>query len=226
MKYSWILFDADGTLFDYDRAEGVALESAFAEMELAFQPGYTPIYREINEAIWKAFERGEIARARLRLERFERLFEAAGVRVDAAAFSAVYLRHLGDGAFLIDGALQVIAALRGKIHLALITNGLKEVQRSRLARSAISDAFEAVIISEEVGVSKPDVRIFDIAFEQMGRPARSKVLLVGDSLTSDMAGGIAYSIDTCWFNPAGQERTLQVSYEIQDLWQVVALAGL
>lgn len=226
MNYSWILFDADGTLFDYDRAEGIALESAFADMGLAFQPGYVPVYRRINEAIWKAFERGEIAQARLRLERFERLFEAAGVQADAAAFSAVYLRHLGEGAFLIDGAEAVVGALRGRVRLALITNGLQEVQRSRLARSAIRDEFEVVIVSEEVGASKPDARIFDAAFERMGWPDKSQVLLVGDSLTSDMAGGIAYGIDTCWFNPDGQEGTLPVCYEIQDLGQVLTLAGL
>jgi FMN phosphatase YigB (HAD superfamily) len=107
----------------------------------------------------------------------------------------------------------------------LITNGLKEVQRPRLARSAISGYFADIVISEEVGAAKPDARIFDAAFQRMGHPRKADVLMVGDSMSSDIRGGKAYGIDTCWFNPASKLRELDVDsrYEIADLCELVDL---
>ena len=113
----------------------------------------------------------------------------------------------------------MVRGLHGRAKLALITNGLKAVQRPRFAASALSEYFDVIVISEEEGVAKPDLRIFDIAFTRMGWPAKSDVLIVGDSLTSDIKGGSDYGIDTCWFNPNGNPRHLdmQIRYEIQHL---------
>jgi 2-haloacid dehalogenase len=137
MKYQWLLFDADGTLFDYDRAEAVALEQTFAQMGHGFEPGYAEAYRRINGDIWLAFERGEITQARLRTERFDRLFDSIGVELDSELFSARYLQNLSEGTYLMDGAEEVVQTLYGKVGLALITNGLADVQRPRFARSTI-----------------------------------------------------------------------------------------
>ena len=116
----------------------------------------------------------------------------------------------------------------GKVRLALITNGLKEVQRSRLAGSTIGDCFEAVVISDEVGAAKPDRAIFEIAFSRMNHPRNEQVLIVGDSLTSDIRGGADYGIDTCWFNPMRKPRDLDVEsqYEISDLSELLDIVGV
>ena len=219
MKYTWLLLDADDTLFDYDRAEGEALRRTFEALGDGYESRYAHTYREINTQIWRQFELGTISQQRLRTRRFELLFEAIGVELDPVRFSQQYLANLGQGTYLLDGAEEVVRALYGRVGLVVITNGLKEVQRPRLANSAIGAYLDGVVISDEVGVSKPDPRIFDIAFEQMGQPAREQVLLVGDSLTSDMPGGIAYGIDTCWFNPGQRPRPpeLDIRYEIQRL---------
>ena len=219
MKYAWLLLDADNTLFDYDRAEGEALRRTFEAFGDGFEPHYAGVYRQINAQIWRQFEQGAISQQRLRSRRFELLFEAVGVELDAASFSPQYLAHLGQGTYLLDGAEEVVRALHGRVGLLIITNGLQEVQWPRLANSAIGAYMDGVVISDEVGVSKPDPRIFDIAFEKMDHPAREEVLMVGDSLTSDMPGGIAYGIDTCWYNPGQRPRPpeLDIRYEIQRL---------
>jgi 2-haloacid dehalogenase len=226
MSYTWFLFDADGTLFDYDRSEPVALANTFADFGHTFDAVYLEAYRTINGQLWRDFEKGMIEQERIKALRFERLFAAIGLMPapDVVAFSARYLENLGNCTHLVDGAERLIAALRGSVRLALITNGLQAVQRSRLAQSSIGGAFEVVVISEEVGYSKPHPGIFDVAFTRMGHPAKDKVLMVGDSLTSDIKGASDYGIDTCWYNPAGAPRPadLSITYEIRTLDELLA----
>ncbi len=227
MTYSWFLFDADGTLFDYDRAEVVALSRTFTEFGCAFDPTYLAAYQEINDQLWRDFERGAIRQNLIKTLRFERLFAAIGLTPapDLATFSARYLENLGSCAFLLDGAETVIAALRGVGRLGVITNGLQVVQRTRLARSFIGDAFDVVVISEEVGCSKPHAAIFDVAFARMGHPRKDEVLMIGDSLTSDIKGGSDYGLDTCWYNPSGAPRPqdVTITYEIRALPELLSL---
>ncbi len=219
MKYRWIVFDADGTLFDYDTAESRALEESFLEAGLAFEPGFVDMYRTINQKVWSDFENGSISQERLRTQRFQTLFEASGSEYDPATFSSIYLSNLSKHADLIDGAEETVRLLKGRVRLGLITNGIAVVQRSRLARSSIGGSFRTVVISGEVGFAKPDKRIFDELFLRMGNPPRNEVLLVGDSLASDMRGGADYGLDTCWFNPSGgtRDEDIRITYEIGDL---------
>ena len=126
MTYSWLLFDADGTLFDYDQAEATALEQAFIQVGTAFEPAHLNAYREINTRVWREFEAGRITAERLRLRRFELLFETLGRSLTPAEFSPVYLRHLARASQLIEGAREIVPALCAKYRLALITNGLRD----------------------------------------------------------------------------------------------------
>ncbi len=227
MKYKWLLLDADNTLFDYDRAEATALQRAFEQFGHEFQSEYAVAYRRINHEIWLQFEQGKISQDRLRTRRFELLCEAIHIESDPVKFSATYIQNLAEGAYLIDGAEQVVKSLVGQVGLVLITNGLKEVQRSRLARSTIGDCFSDVVISDEIGAAKPDTRIFQVAFERMGNPKKEEVLIVGDSLTSDIKGGNEYGIDACWFNPARLvcDQDVEIQYEIRRLDELWAIVG-
>ncbi|MCI0398117.1 MAG: YjjG family noncanonical pyrimidine nucleotidase [Chloroflexi bacterium] len=226
-RYQWLLFDADGTLFDYDRAEATALEQSFRQAGAPFEPRYLALYRQINHQLWQALERREMSPAVLRVRRFELLFEALQVELPPAAFSASYLQHFGACAELMEGAVELLHGLQGKYRLAIITNGLQDVQRSRLACSAIGEYIAELIISEEVGYAKPHQAIFDAALARLGHPAKSEVLMIGDSLTSDMQGGCDYGLDTCWYNPAGHPRPphLPLTYEISHLSQLMELLG-
>ena len=237
--YELLLLDADETLFDFRRAEAFALEKAFAERGLAATPETVARYDAINKEIWRRLERGEIDQARLKVERFALFFAEAGISLDAADFSELYLEWLGRGSFLLPGAEELCAYLAAKYRLAIVTNGIAKVQRPRFEASPIRRHFGAIVISEEVGAAKPQPEIFERACEAMGVFDKSKVLMIGDSLSSDIAGGAAYGIDTCWLNPGGAAigaagagapakteapaKTLAPTYMVRDLAELRAL---
>ena len=225
MRYDWLLLDADGTLFDYDRAEAAALTLTLEGLGVSPTPDHLTRYRGFNSALWAALERGEVTREKLRSERFRLLFDAFGIDADPVVFNAQYLEHLGQRGDLLDGAEAVLGRLFGRTRMALLTNGFAEVQRTRLDHSGLGRFFEVVIISDEVGFAKPDPRIYDASFEAMGNPSKASVLMVGDSLTSDMQGGMNYNIDTCWFNPNGKPNTLDrdPTFEIRSLDELAKL---
>lgn len=201
MPYTWLLFDADGTLFDYDRAEEKALLATFQQMHIPYQPAYGPLYRRFNAEVWEAFEAGKISAERLRVERFTRLLDATKIHADAVEFSARYLLNLSHGTDLMPGAVETLQALRPIYQLALITNGLKDVQRLRLERAGIAHFFEVIAISEEIGAAKPNPAFFNALFAQLGNPPLEQALVIGDGLTSDIQGALQYSLDACWYNP-------------------------
>lgn len=229
MPYEWLLFDADGTLFDYEAAERQALARSFEQAQLPYGPDVLAHYQQINTQLWRDLEDGKTTAERVKVDRFSQLLSTLPVAAlpDPADFSARYLLNLGDCTHLILDAEFVLQQVGRRAHLALITNGLAAVQRSRLAKSGLADRFEAVIISEEVGVAKPDPRYFEIAFERMGYPPKELALVIGDSLTSDMRGANLYGVDGCWFNPDGRLRgpDVEVRYEIHRLRDLLDLLG-
>lgn len=225
MSYRWIFFDADGTLFDYDAAERSSLRAALDERGILICPEHLGAYREINSELWERFESGQIEQKELRVLRFSRMFERFGWSLDPAAFGDAYLHHLAESAQLIEDADTVISSLMGMVKLLLLTNGIPEVQRSRLERSPFRAMFDHVVISGDVGVAKPDPRIFEAAVREAGNPPISEVLMVGDSLSSDMEGADRYGIDSCWFNPSGRRNPTQLcpTFEIKDLRELLAI---
>ena len=137
--------------------------------------------------------------------------------------SMMYVEQLGLCTDLIEGAYEVLQSLYGKCKLAIVTNGLRSVQRSRLAHSQIRDFVTDIIISEEIGAAKPGREFFDIVFDRLGNPPKGDVLIIGDSLTSDIKGGADYGIDTCWYNPTAELRpgSLLITYEIHHLRELL-----
>jgi 2-haloacid dehalogenase len=222
-RYQWLLFDADGTLFDFERAEVAALEQAFGLIGITFDPAYLPTYQRINLALWQAVERGEIKPAIVKLRRFELLLQAIGVDRSSTELSAHYLECLAACSELIEDASEVLQALHGKYRIAILTNGLQVVQRGRLARSVIRDHIADMIISEEIGFAKPAKEFFDIAMARLGNPSVREVLMIGDSWTSDIQGAVQYGIDACWYNPAKKPRptSLEITREIASLRELV-----
>jgi 2-haloacid dehalogenase len=225
MKYLWLLFDADDTLFDYPRAEAAALQRTLEESGVRFQGKILAIYQKFNRQVWGEFERGEIDALELRTKRFRLLFEEAGIPCDPDPFSPRYLQNLAGCSQLFEGVPEVLDSLSAHHHLALVTNGLKDVQRPRLAGSAIAPFIDKIFISEEIGAAKPEPAFFEAVFRGIGLPAKKEVLIIGDSLTSDMQGGIGYGIDTCWYNPEGNSTDLAITYQVRHLHQLLDLLG-
>lgn len=223
--YPWLFFDADGTLFDYNRAEATAFRKTFEVLQFPFEESYLNAYQTINRSLWQALERHEITPAVLRVRRFELLLEALQLTGSADDLNVAYVEQLGVCTDLIDGAYEVLQTLSQRSRIAIVTNGLQAVQRSRLLHSAIHPFITELIISEEVGAAKPHPAFFDAAFARTENPSKSDVLIIGDSLTSDIKGGVDYGIDTCWFNPGGeiQPEGLTITYEIQRLQDLLEI---
>jgi YjjG family noncanonical pyrimidine nucleotidase len=217
--------DADETIFDFRKAEASALAGAFGQFGMEATGDIVDDYDEINKGLWKRFERGETDQATLKTERFRLLFQKIGVNLDAGLFSDVYLDWLGKGGFLLDGAEELCEYLAGKYRLALITNGIMRVQRSRFDNSSIRRHFESVVISEEAGSSKPSAGIFDYACRSLGFHDKSRMIMVGDSLSSDIAGGANYGMDTCWVNlsEAVNDTGIAPTYEVRRLKDIMKI---
>lgn len=224
-KYEVILFDADDTLFDFKHSERNAFHNSFASF--GYMNGltdYRPDYNAVSKVLWNDLEQGRITLQELAVERFRRLFVKTELDLNPESFSRVYLDYLGKESHLVKGALELCQNLSDH-RLAIITNGFSAVQTSRIKNSPLCNTFEQIIMSEQVGSQKPDKLIFDVAFSKLNMTDKSKVLIVGDSLTSDMQGGINYGIDTCWFNPHEQENNQAVkpTYEIKQLEDLLSI---
>ena len=228
MKYKWLLFDLDNTLLDFNQSEDYALSSVFRDLEIPYSEEIRSLYHQINSACWKAFEDGEMDKGELRSRRFELFLSEIGKDASAELIGARYLSYLSDTDFILPGALELLNTVRVDFHLAIITNGLKEVQRPRLRKAEVIDFFNTIVVSDEIGHSKPNPSFFDYTFEQMGHPPKEEALIIGDSLNSDIRGGNQFGVDTCWFNPGEKENDSEnePTYVISDLSEIKQIAGI
>jgi YjjG family noncanonical pyrimidine nucleotidase len=216
-KYDVFLFDADGTLFDYDMAEARALPACFEDTGYAYTDCVRDIYREVNSRLWDDYDKGAISKEDLQTLRFKLLFDRIGLDWDIGDFNAKYLRELGKGSFLIDGAEKLCRQIRSaKKSIYIVTNGIHSVQRDRIENSRIKPYVEDYYVSELVGYKKPSVEYFDYIFAKNRHIDKNKTIIVGDSLIADIAGGNNVGIDSCWYNGQGIENRTGIvpTYEI------------
>lgn len=188
MRFRYLLADNDNTLMDFDAAERAALSEALAELGLPETPETFPTYHHINKLQWEALERGETTQAKLKVERFALLLKWMGREdVPAETLAAVFGDGLAHHADLMPGCMDFLQRIHGRMKIALVSNGIGATQRGRLALCPFTPLLDAVIISGEIGVSKPDPRIVDLALEALGCTDRSEAVFLGDSATADIA---------------------------------------
>ncbi|MGB2080015.1 MAG: pyrimidine 5'-nucleotidase [Vibrio sp.] len=198
----WVLFDADETLFRFDGKRGLKMMFSRHGVELTEQD--LADYQSINAPLWVAYQNGEISAKTLQVTRFESW--AKRLNVSAEQLNHDYMMAMADICEPLDGALNLMEALHGKVKLGIITNGFTALQDIRLERTGFKHFFDLLVISEQVGVAKPDVAIFEYALERMPtRPQASRVLMVGDNPHSDILGGQNAGMKTCWLNEHGKE---------------------
>ena len=201
--FDFVLFDADNTLFDFDRAEHEALKGVLAAHGYPTDPATLEVYLAVNRDLWARFDRGEVTQAYLVVERFAAFVRAMGGHDDPAQFNRDYLDRLARGAFLLPGAEALCRALAPRCTLAIVTNGVARAQRGRFERSPLAGLISHLFISEELGAAKPDPAFFDAVLRALGGPDRGRVLMVGDNLATDVRGGLEAGLPTAWYNPRG-----------------------
>lgn len=222
-KYDKILLDVDGTLLDFDRSEELGFSVVLKHYGLADSREAKERYHQINREHWEAFETGAMAREDVLTKRFEAFFREYGIEVKGQEAEDIYREQLNQSAILIPFALELCRCLSEKYEIYVVSNGISKTQSSRLLSSGLSPYFKEIFVSEDAGSQKPQKEFFDYCFSRMENPDREKMLLVGDSLTSDIRGGNNAGVDTCWYNPAGavNDKGVSVDYEIHDLKQLL-----
>lgn len=218
MKYQWILFDADETLFHFDAFAGLQL--MFSRYEHPFSSDDYHYYQSINQPLWVQYQQGQITAQQLQVSRF--MPWAEKLNRPAQHLNSAFLQAMADICAPLPGAAELIAALTGKVNMGIITNGFTELQSIRLERTGFKHLFSPLVISEQVGVAKPDPGIFEHAFTLMGNPPRQQILMVGDNPQADIQGGINAGIDTCWLNRHGLQRPADITpyHEVSSLSQL------
>ena len=225
-KYYCILFDADNTLLDFDAAESKALADTLRNYGIEPDAETVQTYRTINGELWRQLEKGQIRRDKLMAERFTRFLKAVNAAGSGAEMNQYYLDQLSTHPDLAaPNVLDVMKELAEVATLAVVTNGFDRVQSRRVAESGLKEFVEEVFVSEKLDSEKPNRKIFDTALCSLGVENRERVLMVGDSLTSDIQGGINAGLDTCWFNPSHNENPGKVcpTYEIETLEELYPL---
>lgn len=218
-RYKKLFFDFDDTLVDFKAAEKVALPTVFDEFNFPLTAEVEAIYNRINRGLWDALEVGEVTREQLMDQRFGKTFEHFGIEVNGREVDNRYRQLLAKTIVLIDGARETLEQLAPNFELYIVTNGMSDTQYARLDAAGLTSFFQQIFVSEEIGYQKPQIQFFDYVFQAIGDIDLASCLIIGDSFSADIAGGVAAGIDTCWFNSNGKHKTqpIEPTYEIAHL---------
>ena len=219
-----ILWDVDGTLLDFEAAEKVAIRQCFASHDMGeCTDEMLSRYIVINRKYWEALERGELTKPEVLVGRFREFFETEGLPVKhAESFDKEYQVRLGDTIVFCDNAFELLQKHKGQIKQYAVTNGTKVAQDRKLKNSKLDTLFDGIFISDVLGVEKPNKEFFDKVFEAIGNYEKDEVIIVGDSLTSDIKGGNNAGILTAWYNPKRIEnaKNVNIDFQISNLWEI------
>lgn len=220
-----VLFDLDDTLFDFHKAEKIALTKTLVHFGIDPTEETLALYSTINAAHWKRLELGEISREEVKVGRYRELFETIGVECDPVKATAYYESMLAIGHYFMPGAPELLEELYRKYRLYIVSNGTAKVQEGRIGSSEITKYMDGIFISQILGANKPDKQFFDICFAEIPDFLLSETVIIGDSLSSDIKGGINAGITTVWFNPKGIENDSDIKpdYTIKELSEVPGL---
>ncbi len=220
-----ILWDIDGTLLDFAKAEAYGIRKCFEIFSLGeCTDEMLQRYSLINKKYWEMLEREELAKPQVLRGRFEEFFKTDNIIFDKIDdFNLEYQYRLGDKVFFCDNGLETVQYLQGKVRQCAVTNGTYVAQSRKLSQSGLDKIFDDVFISDKIGFEKPSLEFFDFVQSKIGKFSHDEVMIVGDSLTSDMRGGNNANILCCWYNPHGAENKydVKIDYEIKDISEIL-----
>ena len=221
----FLLLDLDDTILDFHKAERIAIAKSIRDFGVEPTEAVLGRYHVINKWHWEQLELGKMTREEVLVGRFAMLFEEMGIAVDAVDVARAYEKNLAIGHYFLPGAEETVDALHKKYRLFLVSNGTASVQKGRMTSANLYRFFEKVFVSQEIGHNKPAKAYFDACFAQIPDFDPAKAVIVGDSLSSDIQGGINAGIKTCWVNPshAAPQNGIVPDYEIEALHQLPAL---
>jgi 2-haloacid dehalogenase len=224
-KYTTLLMDVDNTLLDFDEAEHRGIREVMRAFGIEPTEEREVLYKRINRTHWEAFERGDITRDQIFERRYPRFFSEFGIQVDPEKAETLYRAQLDSCSALIDGALELCQYLKPRYDLYIITNGVSTTQYRRLKDSTLDQYFTGIFVSEDAGSQKPRKEFFDYCLPRITEKDLTRMLVIGDSLTSDIQGGLNTGIDTCWFNrtSATPSPTIHPTYEVHSLAELQKL---
>ena len=228
-RFTTILWDVDGTLLDFLYSQKYAITKCFHTVGREITEEQIERYSRINEAFWKRHELGEITREQLLSGRFRQLFQEYDIRdIDLQSFQKEFEEALGSVVSHKDDSLTICKSLHGHVRQYVVTNGIAATQRNKLKLAGFLETMDGVFISEEIGVPKPGREFFDYCLDRVEEKDLSRILIVGDSLTSDIRGGIQAGIATCWYRPetAENDSPYRPDYEISDLHMIYEILGV
>ena len=228
-RYTTIFWDVDGTLLDFSFSQRYALKKCFHTVGREITEEQIQRYDQINNSFWRRFELGEVTKEQLLPGRFLQLFEEFDIRgIDLPSFLQEYQEGLGSVFSHLDDSLTICKSLQGHVHQYVVTNGVSYTQRNKLELSGLAEVMDGIFISEEVGVPKPEKMFFDYCLDHVGEKDRTKILIVGESLSSDIKGGAQAGIVTCWYRPDGTENISEYhpDHEISDLHMIYDILGV
>lgn len=225
MSYKFLLFDFDDTLLDFKKTEEDAFHNAMKRCGLKDEEEYLQIYSEINHKKWMQLNEGLIEKADIFATRFLDFFKTVGIEYDSDEFNRQYMKALSEPVHYIEGVVEVLERLSKSHEIYVVTNGVQAVQEPRLKRSEFAPCIKEVFVSELIGHEKPRKEYFEAVFEKIPEFDKTRALIIGDSLTSDIRGGNNMDIATCWFNPEGKAHNGidHVDYEIKKLEELYSI---
>jgi 2-haloacid dehalogenase len=221
-KFSTLLVDIDDTILDFRACARESIMRGFEEVGLPFSEDIVDVFTRINNELWLAIERGELTREGLAEIRFRRIFDAAGIEADGPAFEKRFRAHLFVSSIPVDGAMQLLRHLHGRYTLCAASNASLAQQRERLSRAGMLQFFDHILVSDDLGCTKPDPRFFAACLERTGADKKS-TLLIGDSLTADIIGGADFGLATCWINRRAEMQSPIPTYTVTDLYELKKL---
>ncbi len=220
MRYPHLWFDLDNTLLHFSNSSHKAFSALCKEIGLEEQEDSYAVYNKINKVEWKLFEEGKITQDELKHSRFQNYFDHIGFDFNGLSANGIYLKYIVEFPSFVDGVEELLEYVHKNGYTStIITNGMKEVQRPRIIKCKWEHYFKNIFVSDEMGVAKPQKAFFDHCLKESGFPDKSEILVIGDTLGSDILGAQRAGIKSCWMNPNNEicPPDIKPNYEIKSL---------